>query len=168
MKPARWLWPVLLVAGLAGLVYLLLPEGLLRADKPASSAQPAAEKPKTEADLARVVLTDEQRQSPAIRSAPARTEPVQQALAVHGFILAPPGQEALVAAPVAGHIRALAAPGQFPVPGATVRSGEALFVLEPVLSPLDRAQLQMTLVQLAALRRGIEGELAKARETASA
>jgi len=168
MKPARWLWPALLVAGLAGVVYVLLPEGLLRADKPTAPTAPAGEKPKVEADLARVVLNDEQRESLAIRSDAVATRPVQQALSVHGFILAPPGQEALVAAPVAGHVRAPGGRAPFPAPGAGVSAEQELFVLEPVLSPLDRAQLQMTLVQLTTLRRGIEGELAKAREAVTA
>jgi multidrug efflux pump subunit AcrA (membrane-fusion protein) len=168
MKAARWLWPALLVAGLAGVVYALLPDGLLRADKPAAKSAPAAEKPKAEAELARVTLTEEQHASLKLRSEPARTAPVQQALSVHGFIMAPPGQEALVAAPVSGHVRASGGRATFPVPGASVTAEQELFVLEPVLSPLDRAQLQMTIVQLQTLRRGVEGELAKAREAVTA
>src|SRR5262249_13103319 len=111
MKAHRWLWLVVLVVGLAGLVYVLLPDGLLLADKAASSTSTAA-KPKTEADLGRVVLTDEEHRSLKVRSEPAKALRARQALSVHGFILAPPGQEALVAAPVPGYVRA-AASGRF-------------------------------------------------------
>ena len=123
------------------------------------------EKPKSEADLALTSLTDEQYGSLRIRSEAAQTLPVQQHLKLHGWIMAPPGREAVVAAPVAGYVRSPGGNATFLAPLQTVRQGQALFLLEPVPSPVEQAQMKATVVQMQSLRRSIEGELAKARDS---
>src|SRR5262249_3316261 len=141
--------------------------GLLQGQKPAGSS-PTVEQPKSEAELAPTSLTAGQYKSLGIHSEPAKTLPVQQSLKLHGFVTARPGCEVLVTAPVAGYVRAPAAAEDFPITGRTARAGQIMLLLEPVLSPVDRSTLSSTLVQLQTLRRGYEGEVAKARDSVSA
>src|SRR5436190_13028922 len=153
----------LLLAGLAGLAALAWPWHSPGAATPAA----AVEKPKSELDLARTTLTDTQRTSLGVRTAPVKLVAVQQSLKLHGFIIAKPGSEVVVSAPVGGYVR-LADKGHVPVPGGTVKGGQVLFTVEPVLAPVERAQFNNTMVQLLTLRRTFEGELAKARESEKA
>src|SRR5262245_34392367 len=101
----------LLLAGLAGLGALAWPR------KSSDTPPPAVvEKPKSELDLARTTLTDTQRDSLGVRTEPVKRLAVQQTLKLHGFIIAKPGSEGVVSAPVNGYVR-LADKGQVPVPG---------------------------------------------------
>jgi RND family efflux transporter MFP subunit len=121
--------------------------------KPAGPA-PAGEKPKTESDLARTTLPVEDRKSLGIRTEPARIENVQETRERTGWVMPKQGDEVTLTAPVPGIVRQ----GKtMPIPGAAVEQDAELFALEPVLPPLDQ-------VQLASLKRGIENDIAKARE----
>jgi RND family efflux transporter MFP subunit len=119
---------------------------------------PAAEKPKVEADLARTTLSAEAAKSLAIVSEVVAAKPVRDRLRLTGWVTAPPGREAALTAPVAGHVRHPPSADELPAPGRAVAAKQVLFQIEPVLSPLEQ-------VQLAALQRGVEGELTKARES---
>jgi RND family efflux transporter MFP subunit len=85
-----------------------------------------------------------------------RIGPVQQRLTLPGRVMVPQGHEVTVTAPVSGYVRA--PEGGAPRPGEEVKEGRALFQLEPVLAPLEQ-------IQLVALKRGMENEMAKARES---
>jgi cobalt-zinc-cadmium efflux system membrane fusion protein len=75
-----------------------------------------------------------------------------------GWIMVPPAHEVTLTAPLGGFVRASAMTGMLPVPGAAVRQGQELLRIEPVLSPLEQ-------IQIAGLRRGVESDLKKARES---
>lgn len=130
-----------------------------------AAVRPAGEKPKSEADLARTSLTDGQYDSLRIQSQPVKTVPVQQHLKLQGWIMAPQGGETVVSAPVSGYVRSPTQGGAFLAPLQSVRQAQALFVLEPVPTPVEQAQLKTTMVQIQSMRRNIEGELAKARDS---
>jgi multidrug efflux pump subunit AcrA (membrane-fusion protein) len=148
-------------SGRAGVLLLLVVAGCARS--PAGPPAAAPEKPKVEGDLARTTISSAARKSLRVRSAPARKEPVQVRVSLTGWVMAPPGNEVTVTAPVAGYVHDPGRHGKsgkgsgLPVPGLPVRQGQELLTLEPVLSPVEQ-------IQMAALRRGVEGELAKAKE----
>jgi hypothetical protein len=124
--------------------------------KPAAPA-PAAEKPRVESELARITLSEEAARSLGIQTRAPRTGEVQDQLLLPGWIMVPPGNEVTLTAPVAGYVLA-AEQGAPPTPGKAVTASQALFRVRPVLSPLEQ-------IQLATLKRGVESELTKARES---
>ncbi len=124
------------------------------AKPPAAAPGPAPEKPKVEADLLCTTLAPDAYQSLGIKTATANNQPVRATLSLSGWVMAKQGNEVTVTAPVAGYVRAAKS---VPVVGTAVQAEQELFLLEPVLTPVDQ-------IQLAALKRGVEGELAKARE----
>lgn len=151
----------------ASVLLAALAPGCEKAPPPA--AAPATEKPKTESDLARTTLSPEAAASLRVRVEPAPSRSVQQTLSLPGWVMVPQGCEVTITAPVAGYVREapvppgqglrLAAwPGAVPVAGLPVAAQQELLALEPVLSPVEQ-------IQLATLRRGVEGELAKAVES---
>ena len=129
---------------------------------PSVSAPPAAEKPKAESDLAMTTLSSEGVGSLGIRSETVPLKEVQDRLQLTGWIMARQGNEVTVTAPVAGYVRAPAgAMGNStstPVNGLPAQQGQELFSLAPVLSPVEQ-------IQMAALKRGFENELEKAKES---
>jgi RND family efflux transporter MFP subunit len=74
-----------------------------------------------------------------------------------GWVMVPSGNEVTITAPVAGYVLA-AETGTNPTPGRAVTANQVLFRLRPVLSPLEQ-------IQLATLKRSVENELTKARES---
>jgi len=124
----------------------------------ASAPPPAAEKPKVESELARTTLSSAAYKSLGIAIQPVKNQLVQEQLPLTGWVMAKQGNEVTITAPVAGYIRAAAT---LPVAGLSVPQGQELFTLEPVLTPLEQ-------IQLAALLRGVESELAKARASVTA
>lgn len=116
------------------------------------------EKPKVESELARTTLSAEACRSLRIRSEPIRTHQVQDQTQLTGWIMAPQGHEVSITAPVAGYIRAPRSPHAVPIPGSGASEGQELFQLEPVLTAVEQ-------IQMAALKRGAETELAKAKES---
>lgn len=140
---------------------LLLPALAFGCAKGPSAPQAAAEKPKVESELSRTTLSKEACQNLKIVTAAVRNGPVQEQLPLTGWIMAKQGNEVTITAPVAGYVREVAAGKGCPAAGLPVVRGQELFVLEPVLSPLEQ-------VQLAALKRGVESEIAKAKESKQA
>jgi cobalt-zinc-cadmium efflux system membrane fusion protein len=133
-------------------------QGPAAAPKPAPAPAPVAEKPRAEGELARTTLTDRAVRSLKVRTATASTRPVQEQLRLPGWVMVPQGREVTLTAPLSGYVRA--ASRGVPLPGLPVKEGQLLFRIEPVLSPLEG-------IQLATLKRGVENELAKAREGVS-
>jgi multidrug efflux pump subunit AcrA (membrane-fusion protein) len=123
-------------------------------DRQSPSTAPAVEKPHVESDLARVTLAPERAQG--IRTRPARIALVQDRLLLPGWVMVKPGNEVTLTAPVAGYV--LAGADADLAPGHDVSERSILFRLRPVLSPLEQ-------IQLATLKRGVESELSKARES---
>jgi RND family efflux transporter MFP subunit len=103
-----------------------------------STSKPAppvkVEAPVTEASLTTVTLTPEAEKRLGIQTAVVERRAVGRTRTVGGEVIAPPGAETVVTAPVAG---ILEAPGAMPVPGTTVAQGRAIFRLIP-LAPSER------------------------------
>jgi len=123
-------------------------------------AAPAA-KPGVEGELARVTLTPVQQQALKLESAVITSKPVQERVQLTGWVMARPGNEVTITAEIAGYVREPALSRTFPLPGQPVEKGSELLFLEPVVAPLEQ-------IQLAALKRGMENELAKAKESEKA
>lgn len=125
-------------------------------------APPAAEKPKVESDLSRTDLSRKAAKSLGIQSRPISTPPVQEQVPLTGWVMSKQGNEVTLTAPVAGYILQPADADttgrSSPVAGLTVQKNQELLALQPVLSPVEQ-------IQIAALKRSVENELAKARES---
>ena len=107
----------------------------------AKSASPAkVESPVKEADLATVKLTPEAEKRLGVVTVPAERKKVPRATSYGGEVMVPVGRLIAVASPFNGLLKA---PGGrvIPVPGAKVKAGQPIFVLEPILSPESRATL---------------------------
>ncbi len=127
--------------------------------KPAPPAA-APEKPKVESELAYVTISAKARVSLGIESQPIRTGPVQEHIALTGWVMARQGNEVTITAPVAGYVRLVKGQKSFPAIGETVADQQVLLALEPVLSPVEQ-------IHMAALKRGVDSELTKARNSLS-
>jgi RND family efflux transporter MFP subunit len=125
---------------------------------PTEAAKP--EKPRNETDLSRTTVSRAAQQSLDLQTTKVRVESIQEYRTLTGWIIAQPGAEVPVTAPVAGYVRAPTAPAPLPTAGLPVRQGQELFRLEPVLTALEQTQV-------AALKRGLEQELTKAKDAAA-
>ncbi len=98
------------------------------------SAPPAkVENPVKEGDLATVKLTTEAESRLGIRTAPVEFTEVTRSRTFGGEVVLPPDSTMIVSAPVAGTI--LAATNAAPAAGMTVRRGQSVFGLRPLLAP---------------------------------
>lgn len=125
---------------------------------PGQTPPTSVEKPKTESDLARTTLSSDAVKSLGIKTEPAHNRPVQARLQLTGWIMIKQGNEVTVTAPVAGYVREAGEAKTATAAGLPAGQDQELLVLEPVLSPVEQ-------IQLATLKRGVEGELAKAVES---
>src|SRR5438128_11079632 len=66
---------------------------------------PRREEPRNESDLALVTISPEAYKSLGIQAQPIKTGPVQEHLALTGWIMAKQGHEVTLTAPVAGYVR---------------------------------------------------------------
>jgi cobalt-zinc-cadmium efflux system membrane fusion protein len=82
---------------------------------------------------------------------------VQGRISLTGWIMARPGSEVTLTAPVAGYVRPPRTGKEITSIGLSVAKDQEVCGLEPVLSPVEQ-------IQMAALKRGFEMEMAKARE----
>jgi RND family efflux transporter MFP subunit len=139
---------------------------LTSCDKPAppasGSSGPAPEKPRSESDLARTTLSDKDAKSLQMRSQPLTRTEVQQRLSLPGWIVVKQGNEVTLTAPVAGYVRAVengdGSRKNYKEPlaaGVSITRGHKLFLIQPVLTPLEQ-------IQLASLQRSVRNELNKA------
>lgn len=123
---------------------------------------PAAETPKVESDLSRTNLSKSAARSLSIQSQTVRNRQVQEQLPLTGWVMVKQGNEVTLTAPVGGYVlpsSQVATTGRpSPVAGLTVQKDQELFALQPVLTPVEQ-------IQIAALKRSVENELAKARES---
>jgi RND family efflux transporter MFP subunit len=119
----------------------------------------AAEKPRVESELARTTLSATAVQKQGIQSAPVTIKHVQEHLPLTGWVMVRQGNEVTLTAPVAGYVREAGA--RLPIIGQDIATDQAVLAIEPVLSPIEQ-------IQFATLKRGVENELAKARESLAA
>jgi hypothetical protein len=140
------------------LLFLIVIAGCTPGSAKQTTTPPAkTEKPRVESDLARITLTEEAAKSLGIQTKLPRTGEIQDQLILPGWVMVPPGNEVTLTASVAGYVLA-AEQSPHPMPGRTVAEKQVIFRIRPVLSPLER-------IQLATLKRGVEGEMAKATES---
>jgi cobalt-zinc-cadmium efflux system membrane fusion protein len=100
--------------------------------KETSSAAHVAHKV-TEDEMGQIVLSAEAETRLGLVTAPVERKPVRQLRVYGGEVIVPIGRTILVAAPLAGILRAPAAGA--PAAGRKVTKGEHLFYLVPILSP---------------------------------
>jgi cobalt-zinc-cadmium efflux system membrane fusion protein len=118
------------------------------AAKPEAPAKVSVVKLPGEADLVTVTLKPEAETRLAIVTATIERKPIARTMSPPGDVVVPPGRSSIVAAPQSGTLVA-AEGGVVPVPGLSVKKGQAMFTLLPlasadryVLSPLDLLNLK--------------------------
>lgn len=114
-------------------------------ESPAKPIAPAQVKPLPEDQFNVVQLTPEAVQRLGIRTAPIQRQPMKRTRLFGGDVLIPPGHTILVAAPLAGMLKA--PPGGVPEPGRTVKKGQPIFLLLPLLTPEARTTLAASQVE---------------------
>jgi RND family efflux transporter MFP subunit len=93
-----------------------------------------------EADLATVTLTPEAETRLGLATGPVEKKPVPKVAIYAGEVTVPPGRLIAVTSPFVGLVRAPAG-ATLPSPGATVKEGQPVCALVPVLSPEARATI---------------------------
>jgi RND family efflux transporter MFP subunit len=115
-------------------------------------AVPKAEKPPgpatvtkvvKEDDLNTVVLTEEAERRIGLTLAPVESKPARRVRVYGGEVAVPVGRTILVAAPLGGTLKAPT--GGVPKAGSTVKTGQPVFQLTPLLTPDGRATLSAAL-----------------------
>ncbi|MDR3635830.1 MAG: efflux RND transporter periplasmic adaptor subunit [Isosphaeraceae bacterium] len=108
---------------------------------PSKSAAPAkVESAVKESELATVKLTAEAEKRLGVVTVPAERKKVPRTTSYGGEVMVPVGRLVSVASPFNGQLKAPQGRA-IPVPGAKVKAGQPIFVLEPILSPESRATL---------------------------
>ena len=114
------------------------------AGKPAPPAK--VEGAPKEADLATVKLTAEAEGRLGVATAVAERKAVPKTTTYAGDVVIPPGRLIAVTSPFVGTIKSPEG-ATAPVPGASVKEGQPVFVLMPLLSPESRAQMAPLLIE---------------------
>jgi len=123
----------------------------LVADKPSSSTAAKPNPPATvakvvkEEALATVTLTDEAEKRIGVKVAPVERKSLPRTRVYGGETMVPVGRMAIVAAPLAGVVKA--PPEGMKAVGRNVKKGEAILLLSPILSPEARTTLSAQLVE---------------------
>ena len=87
-----------------------------------------------EADLTTIHLIEEAERNLRIATATVERKPVARVRTYGGEVVVPPGRAVTVSAPLSGTVLPPSA-GKPPMPGATVKKGQEVFRLLPLLSP---------------------------------
>jgi RND family efflux transporter MFP subunit len=107
---------------------------------PKAAAPAKVEGAPKEADLATVTLTPEAEKRLAVAIASVERRPAPKTATYAGEVVIPPGKLSAVTAPFVGTIEN-PPKGVLPIPGAVVRSGQPVMVLQVILTPESRAQI---------------------------
>lgn len=123
-----------------------------KAPAKSKSATPAKlEMVPRESELATITLTAEAIESLGITTISVERRKTQKHRTFGGEIIIPPGKSISIVAPVNGTVTLT--PGQSPpVPGASIRTGDYLFSLQPILSPERDVPTPAERVQIAGVR----------------
>lgn len=109
-----------------------------------------------ETQLATVELTAEAEKRLGIKVVPVKREPVARAVSYGGDVIVPQGRLISVTSAFPATVKAPRG-SSVPQPGAVLRRGQAVFVLEPYLSPEARATMASSLID-------VEGQVKQAEE----
>lgn len=128
----------------------------------------------SETALADLHLTPKAVERLGITLAPVRFEAAQRKRIFGGEVALPPGELAVVAAPLAGTLQ-LASEDYLPKPGTTVRRGQTIFQLQPLLTPeryipteAEQAQIANSNATLMSLQITADGDVEQATEEVTA
>jgi membrane fusion protein, heavy metal efflux system len=132
--------------------------------RPSSAPKQApAQVKRTEgSSIALLTLTPEAEGRLGLILAKVEERDVARTLTRLGIVERAQGSEITLRAPFAAVVRAPAA-GELPKPGGSVRAGQALFDLDPLVSPSDRASLQKIQSELALTRTQASAAVERAR-----
>ncbi|MCA9668201.1 MAG: efflux RND transporter periplasmic adaptor subunit [Myxococcales bacterium] len=119
-KPTRALAVLALLLACAGLWH-------------AASAKPATVKPSTDARINRIELSAEAIKRLGVALAAVKREPVPRTVRLAGQVISRPGSAAVISAPVPGTV--VAAKAAPPLPGTSIRRGQTLLRLRPLVAP---------------------------------
>ncbi|MBS1806612.1 MAG: efflux RND transporter periplasmic adaptor subunit [Acidobacteria bacterium] len=112
-----------------------------KAAPPKLTAPAKVENAVKEADLATIKLTPEAEKRLGIETVAMELRDVPRTLDVNGEIVTPQGQTMMVAAPMAGTLRAVQ--NRTPTVGQAVQKGQTLFQLTPFLAPERDLRIQI-------------------------
>jgi RND family efflux transporter MFP subunit len=136
----------LLLAGTAFVVWKVAGTPAAKVAKAAAPAPPAkVSRTAKEDDFTTLTLTKQAETRLGIRTAAVERKAVPRVRVLGGEILVPPGRTLIVAAPLNGTLRA--AEGGMPAAGATVKHGQTLVLLDPLLTPEAKATLAASAVE---------------------
>jgi membrane fusion protein, heavy metal efflux system len=159
MNPRWWIRGIVLSAGWLALMSLA---GCQPSTKPAVAAPAKTASPSKvegavkEADLATVKLTPEAEKRLGIALVAVERKPVPRTSTYGGEVIIPPGRLISVSSPFIGTLKDPPGSG-IPMPGQTVKEGQTVFVLVPILSPEARATMAPLLIEA-------EGQVKQAQE----
>lgn len=138
-----------------------------------SKEKPAIVKP-DEANLSEITLTEQAYTRLGITTAKASMQAVAEVRRLGGEIIIPPGESAIIVAPVTGTIESPKS-GKMPLPGSAVEKGEALFSFKPLLSPerfvptpAELAQIASAKASLVSLQMTADGDIRQLTEQVNA
>ena len=123
---------------------------------PASSSHPVKE-----ADLNVLTLTTDAERRLDLKTAPVERKKVRRTRLFGGEVVVPPGQSVIVSAPVAGTVQAPTT-GDAPAAGRTVKKGQVVYALLPLLTTEARTTLVTALVDAEGLVKSAEVQVAAA------
>lgn len=130
----------LLVFGVAGAAWWLVAPNARGTSKSPPPPPPAVvSKLLKEDQVNAITLTPEAVERLALRTAAVEHKPMPRTRVYGGEVMVPIGQTILVSAPLSGTLREL--PGGMPAVGSTVKKGQAIFQLLPLLTPEGQANL---------------------------
>jgi len=118
---------------------VLLFAGALACSEQGAPSKPAAKATAVESKLQIVKLDAKQVERLGVKTAPVESRPLPKALSAVGDVVARPGRASIIAAPVAGVLLGGGEGHSSPLPGSTLRAGEVVFRLLPLITP-DRSQ----------------------------
>ncbi len=139
------------LAGVVGCQPPSTPTASAKTDAPAKVKSPAKE-----ADLATVELTPEAEKRLGLKLVPVERKTVPLTSTYGGEVVIPSGRLISVTSPFVGTIKAPGSSG-IPAPGTSVKEGQPVFVLIPILSPESRATMAPLLIEA-------EGQVKQANE----
>ncbi|WP_146502870.1 efflux RND transporter periplasmic adaptor subunit [Rubinisphaera italica] len=127
-----------------------------------------------EANLTEVELTEQAVQRLGITTAPVEKQMVGQVRSLGGEVTLPPGELAVVVAPVAGTVQ-LPTESTLPKPGSSVKRGRPIFRFVPLISPerlvptpAERAQIANAKANLISLQMTADGDMQQFQEQVTA
>ncbi|MEZ5941805.1 MAG: efflux RND transporter periplasmic adaptor subunit [Planctomycetaceae bacterium] len=139
-------------------------------DAPAKVKPAEVKSHPNEANIADIVLSQKAYERLGITTAKVEVRKISEARSLGGEVMTPPGELAIIVAPVSGTV--LPSKDQpIPKPGSTVAKGQAVFQLQPLLTPeryvptpAERAQIANAQASLISLQMTADGDVQQFQE----